>query len=74
MLDIAAASTAQKIPLKRDLSVVCGPDRDRTGYLLIANEALYQVSYGPRIQVKAVVGVPRIGLGFRPPEGRIIPL
>ncbi len=26
---------------------ICGPDRIRTGDLLIANEALYQLSYGP---------------------------
>ena len=25
----------------------CGPDRIRTGDLLVANEALYQLSYGP---------------------------
>lgn len=30
-----------------DDSVFCGPDRIRTGDLLIANEALYQLSYGP---------------------------
>ncbi len=27
----------------------CGPSRFRTGYLLIANEALYQLSYGPNV-------------------------
>ena len=27
--------------------VLCGPERTRTPYLLSANEALYQVSYGP---------------------------
>ena len=30
-----------------------GPDRDRTGCLLIANEALYQVSYGPLSSILA---------------------
>ena len=34
-------------PAQAGFSVVCGPDRFRTGYLLIANEALYQLSYGP---------------------------
>ena len=28
--------------------VLCGPERTRTACLLIANEALYQMSYGPR--------------------------
>ena len=34
-----------------------GPARIRTAYLLIANEAFYQVNYGP------VVGTPRLELG-----------
>ncbi len=33
-----------KIPRRRDVCVVCGPYRIRTGDLLIANEALYQLS------------------------------
>ncbi len=28
-------------------TIICGPDRIRTGDLLVANEALYQLSYGP---------------------------
>ena len=30
--------------LKAVICVLCGPYRDRTGHLLIANEALYQMS------------------------------
>ena len=31
----------------------CGPDRIRTGDLIIANDALYQLSYGPETQMSS---------------------
>jgi hypothetical protein len=37
----------EKISRRGDLFRNCGPERIRTADLLIANEALYQLSYGP---------------------------
>ena len=41
---------------RRNVSIknLGGPDRFRTGYLLIANEALYQLSYGPLISLISI--------------------
>jgi hypothetical protein len=35
----------------------CGADRDRTDGLLVANEALSQLSYSPRITVKSQINI-----------------
>ena len=52
-----------------------GPDRIRTGDLLIANEALYQLSYGPKTSyriyflryfLKVIHGMEGISRGSKP--------
>lgn len=46
--DMPAASTKAKGLPKGRPFVFCGPERIRTPRLLSANEALYQMSYGPK--------------------------
>ena len=44
-------STWPKVPTSRAF-VVGGAERDRTADLLIANEALSQLSYGPKLETR----------------------
>lgn len=53
MFASANYSTLHKNTNTRSAAGVCvfcgGPERTRTAYLLIANEAFYQVNYGPEV-------------------------
>ncbi len=61
---IKLIGTIEKVPISRDF--VSGASRDRTGDLLLAKQALSQLSYGPLAVESSRPLVNRVGAGLTP--------